>query len=198
MTNNNQKYVKRLREKALEINDVELTFLVNKLLAERDKILNDLKLDALTGMYNRNILDDILNYSVVVMCDIDDFKNINDTFGHNAGDMALKTLSKTLVTNTRIYDYICRYGGDEFLIIFDDCNLDVVYNRIQRIKEDLSRPVRNEKFSINISVGIAQRSDGESLEDTIMNADIALYESKNSGKNQISVYNPEKPLRLVK
>ena len=192
MLDNNKKYIKRLKEKALKTNDIELIYLVNKLIIEREELLRSVKIDYLTGIYNRNILDDIENYSVVVICDIDNFKSINDTYGHAVGDIALKTLSKALISNTRITDYICRYGGDEFLIVFDDCDLDVAYDRIDKIQKELSKPIRKYNFSIYLSAGISVREKDESLKETINNADIALYNSKTSGKNKVTIYNSKK------
>ena len=185
MHDKEKKYIKRLKEKLATIDDIELSFLVNKLINEREELLKSVKLDSLTGVYNRNVLNEI-----------DDFKAINDTYGHDSGDVALKTISKVLLTNTRINDYVCRYGGDEFLIIFNGCDLDVVCHRLEKIKMELAKPIRNEDFSITLSDGIAVREDDESLEDTITNADIALYMSKMNGKNQFSIYKKDKTLSL--
>lgn len=196
MPDKEKKYIKRLKEKLATIDDIELSILVNKLINEREELLKSVKLDSLTGVYNRNVLNEIDDFNVVVILDIDNFKAINDTYGHDSGDVALKTISKVLLTNTRINDYVCRYGGDEFLIIFNGCDLDVVCHRLEKIKMELAKPIRNEDFSITLSDGIAVREDDESLEDTITNADIALYMSKMNGKNQFSVYRKDKTLSL--
>ena len=189
--------VERLKDKLKTVNDVELVYLVNKLIAEREDLLENINIDQLTGVYNRRILNYINEFSVIVMCDIDDFKKINDSYGHDVGDLALKILAKELYSNIRINDVVCRYGGDEFLIIFNDCNKEVVCERMRKVQEDLKYPFRDKKYEVSISVGIAERENDQSLTEVITNADMALYNSKNNGKNRISLYsNKELVLKL--
>ena len=131
------------------------------------------------------------------MCDIDDFKKINDTYGHDTGDLALRIVAKELFANSRVYDYVIRFGGDEFLIIFSNCSTEIIYKRMEKIREDLTYPFRDMGLNITLSVGIAEREEKQSLAETITNADIALYKSKNNGKNTITIFD-EKELTLKK
>ena len=191
-----EKSIEVLKNKIDQINDPELTIIINQLLVERNSLLKDINIDYLTGLYNRKILDFVDNYSVVVMCDIDDFKSINDTYGHDMGDEALKYVSKVLINNVRGHDYVIRYGGDEFLIVFTDCSEEVVINRMKMILKKLRYPIRNTNLIISISAGIAKKMENDNIEDTITRADGALYESKQLGKNIIKVCEKTKQLKL--
>ena len=131
----------------------------------------------------------------VYLIDIDKFKNINDTYGHDKGDEILKQVAKTLSKNIRFDDVVCRYGGDEFLIIFTGCDEKVVVNRIIEIKKELLRVIPDLKISL--SSGISSYKAGSTLKDTITVADIALYKSKEKGKNLITIYD-EKEMKLSK
>lgn len=113
------------------INDNNFKIQILKLINERNRLLSIIKKDSLTGAYNRRVLENIDEFSVVALCDIDDFKMINDTYGHDLGDRVLKTVTKVLIDNTRGTDIVCRYGGDEFLIVFKTCSLEVVKKRME-------------------------------------------------------------------
>lgn len=181
--------------KKIEEIDPRLAKAIIGLIKEKNELLDFARIDHLTGIYNRRILDSVRRYSVVVMCDIDNFKNINDTYGHDKGDEILKQVAKTLSKNIRFDDVVCRYGGDEFLIIFTGCDEKVVVNRIIEIKKELLRVIPDLKISL--SSGISSYKAGSTLKDTITEADIALYKSKEKGKNLITVYN-EKEMKLSK
>ena len=165
----------------------ELKNAILDLINEKNELLDFIKIDHLTGAYNRRVLDNIRKYSVVVMCDIDGFKKINDTYGHKSGDIVLKNVTRVFLKNTRLSDIVCRYGGDEFLLIFDNCSKKIVVERMKQIKREISKCVDFEK--ITISIGISKHRKGTTLFDTINEADIALYTSKNNGKNKITIYN---------
>lgn len=181
--------------KKIEEIDPRLAKAIIGLIKEKNELLDFARIDHLTGIYNRRILDSVRRYSVVVMCDIDNFKNINDTYGHDKGDEILKQVAKTLSKNIRFDDVVCRYGGDEFLIIFTGCDEKVVVNRIIEIKKELLRVIPDLKISL--SSGISSYKAGSTLKDTITEADIALYKSKEKGKNLITIYN-EKEMKLSK
>lgn len=181
-------YINKIIEKLDTIKDKELKEMIVKLIGERQELNNSAKQDPLTGLYNRNILNEIVSYSAVVMCDIDDFKNTNDSFGHDYGDEVLKLVAKILKSNTRSNDIVCRYGGDEFLIIFKDCSLEVVVNRMQKIQSDIDSNAKNLKSKVTLSIGISKFEDELKLSNAIKRADEALYFSKKSGKKIVSVY----------
>ena len=181
--------------KKIEEIDPRLAKAIIGLIKEKNELLDFARIDHLTGIYNRRILDSVRRYSVVVMCDIDNFKNINDTYGHDKGDEILKQVAKTLSKNIRFDDVVCRYGGDEFLIIFTGCDEKVVVNRIIEIKKELLKVIPDLKISL--SSGISSYKIGSTLKDTITEADIALYKSKEKGKNLITIYD-EKEMKLSK
>lgn len=190
--NESDLYIKELTEKLENIEDKELLILIKRLIEERNYLSEIVNIDALTGLNNKRILEHIREYSSVVMCDIDNFKNINDTLGHDTGDLVIKNIAKILKESTRSKDYICRFGGDEFLIAFVDCSDEIVYKRIQEIREKVTKNVKFSSFGdITMSFGISS-SKNEPLDVLIKEADIALYESKNLGKNRITKYEKEK------
>ena len=161
-------------------NNIELKKLIDKLVKERNHLLNENTYDVLTKTYNRRILDKETNYDVVVMCDIDNFKEINDSFGHQVGDEILKKVSKLLLSITREDDFVCRYGGDEFIIVLKNCCIIDANNKIEKLKEKLNE--------ISLSFGITEYEENKTLAEAIKEADEALYISKNNGKNEISIY----------
>lgn len=184
-----QKYeIERLLNKINVIGDPELTYYVSKLIHERNYLSKLVKKDSLTGLNNRRILGDIKEYSAVAMCDIDDYKHVNDLYGHPIGDTIIKNVSHILQNCVDEKDTVCRYGGDEFLIIFSECSEDDIHKKLEMIRKMAeSKLVVSNGKSITISFGLAI-NNGESLGDLIEKADIALYKSKQNGKNQITKY----------
>jgi diguanylate cyclase (GGDEF)-like protein len=124
--------------------------------------------------------------------DIDFFKKVNDTYGHDFGDAVLKRYAAVIEESMRKYDLFCRYGGEEFLMMIECDKTDIAGALAQRIMERL----KSERFDVypdfrfTISVGIAAGvpSSEDTLDTYIKNADAALYESKNSGRNTIRIY----------
>lgn len=170
------------------INDNSFKIQILKLINERNRLLSIIKKDSLTGAYNRRVLENIDDFSVVALCDIDDFKMINDTYGHDLGDRVLKTVTKVLIDNTRGTDIVCRYGGDEFLIVFKTCSLEVVKKRMEIVSKIIANSFKNSSVSVSFSVGISCFKDGLTLDEVIKEADIALYNKKENGKSGISIY----------
>lgn len=191
--------INRLIRKIKEIDDPELTELVYELIEERHNLNNEIKIDSLTGTYNRRIIETITNCSIMVMCDIDNFKNINDTYGHSTGDEVIKQVAQIISSNIRGNDYVCRYGGDEFLIAFTKCNGDIAKERMKKIQKDILMLITLPDFEVTISVGISKHSEQEDINALIKEADDALYESKTYGKDKITVYGKGKSSKkLVK
>lgn len=164
------------------IDDEELKSLIFELIEERDHLFNSANYDHLTGTYNRRIIDKIHEYSVVVMCDINNFKKINDTYGHQKGDEILKLVTNEFKKRVRNNDIICRYGGDEFLLVFSNCDVDVVINRLYLIKREL------DKINIVLSYGISKYDVNKTIYEVIKEADEALYNSKQDTNNDITIY----------
>lgn len=156
--------------------------------------------DFLTGLLNRREMFSRLHTEVsrqdrvakpfsLIMIDIDHFKHINDSQGHLTGDRVLKDISRILREHLREYDYVCRYGGEEFLVAAPETNLNVAYDLAERLR----MVVMNSRFSspgiplksVTISAGVTQHLKGELIESTLLRADKALYEAKNSGRNKV-------------
>lgn len=190
----NNCYIEKILEKIDKVEDIELVYLIKKLIQERNYLSEIANIDTLTGLNNRRILPRIRECSAAVMCDIDDFKHVNDTYGHNVGDLVLKIVTETIRRNTRVNDYVCRLGGDEFLIAFVGCSEDVINKRIEDIREELSDRMKELALgeNITISVGVVINSNLENINELIEKADKALYESKKGGRNQVTKYGTKK------
>lgn len=170
----------------------------------RDELHNLLlSFDYLTGALNRQAFFHIIEqeYALVtrlngpcciVLVDIDNFKKINDEFGHSIGDKVLQSISHFIIDNMRPYDSICRYGGEEFMICMPTTTLEKSYTVINRIREGLSKKkiyLSDDKFiTITASFGIASMSPKEMLKVTIDHADKALYQAKAGGRNKTEVW----------
>jgi diguanylate cyclase (GGDEF)-like protein len=152
--------------------------------------------DSLTGLYVRRYfmvkLQRAERYGKrlsVIMADLDRFKKINDTYGHDAGDRALKTISQFLQKNIRDVDAIARYGGEEFVMLIPDADKEAAYCLAQRLREELGKVKSEDLPPITISLGIATfPSDSTDIEDLIKKADAAMYEAKQKGRNRVVKY----------
>jgi diguanylate cyclase (GGDEF)-like protein/PAS domain S-box-containing protein len=157
--------------------------------------------DPLTGLNNRRYLDETLPRELsrakregyplaLIMLDVDHFKKINDTYGHQAGDEVLEYLSSILINNARESDIVCRYGGEEFLVVLPRMSLDNAFQRVEEWRLIFSeKPVKNGELLINVtfSGGISVFPEHAADADTLIAlADDALYISKNKGRNCIS------------
>lgn len=124
----------------------------------------------------------------ILMLDIDDFKKINDNFGHQKGDIVIKKLANTIDTNIREIDLSARYGGEEFIVLLINTTKEDSFKAAKRIKDSFFRNKENHKIQTSVSIGIASWSKHDnSLEDIIKRADNLLYVSKKNGKNTISI-----------
>ena len=125
----------------------------------------------------------------LVMIDIDHFKGINDSYGHEVGDYVLRETARVLKENTRLGDVVCRFGGEEFLVINIDCDRDTAMQCSERLRQAVEdNHIEYGGFSgnVTISLGIAERTDGcASLHELLRKADQAVYRAKRSGRNQI-------------
>lgn len=156
--------------------------------------------DPLLGIYNRNyffnyledkILDTKKKNFALVMIDIDDFKKVNDTYGHQFGDEALKVTAKILMKNTQATDIVARYGGEEIVLCLNNFDTEEnLYNNIDSIRHELECTdivLNGSKCKITGSFGIAMYPvDGENVNQLIRHADELLYESKRNGKNRVT------------
>ncbi|MCM1578893.1 MAG: GGDEF domain-containing protein [Ruminococcus sp.] len=155
--------------------------------------------DALTGLYNRRSMSKFLDAAVMsgktyslIMCDIDDFKKVNDTYGHDAGDVVLKSVSAALTESLRDGDYVCRWGGEEILILATGTTLEAaaqVAERLRRVVDEM--PVSHNSVSIHctITVSAADSTEAALPADIITLADSRLYVGKRGGKNCVVIKN---------
>ncbi|MGZ3158254.1 MAG: GGDEF domain-containing protein [Burkholderiaceae bacterium] len=155
--------------------------------------------DQLTGSLNRRGLDDVFEREVarserrhtpfcIAMLDLDDFKKLNDTHGHLAGDEALIHLVKVVKETLRTMDVIARFGGEEFLIMLPDTPLEEATHTVTRVQRELTKQLfmhNNERLLITFSAGVALRGPNEEQAALIKRADEALYKAKRAGKNRV-------------
>lgn len=186
--------------------ELELTVLMSahiSLALENNRLYEISVLDGLTGLYNRRYLEKRLakevSYSrryqktlTLLMMDIDHFKKLNDTFGHQAGDHALKLVSAQLHAGLREYDIVARYGGEEFSIILPTTAKPkgaMIADRLRDSVDKLNVCYRDKELPVTISVGAAAfPEDAETIEGLMSCADKSLYHAKESGRNQIAVW----------
>ena len=125
----------------------------------------------------------------LAMLDIDNFKSLNDRFGHQAGDLALVHLARIVRQSIRPSDVISRYGGEEFVILLPETVQSEAVSVMTRVQRELTRRFflhNNERVLITFSAGVAQRYVGENEEELIARADRALYQAKQAGKNRVT------------
>ena len=169
-----------------------LTFLL-----EKYSLTINSTLDKLTSVYNRKYLEESLGFLIegsymdnrefaVIMFDIDDFKGINDKYGHQVGDEVLVKLTKVVKNNIRKNDIIGRYGGEEFVILLPNLDKNKAVNIAERIRDNVEEArILGEKRKVTISIGITMsNSERISREELIGRADQALYKAKHEGKNR--------------
>lgn len=157
--------------------------------------------DRLTGLYNRRSFDDKMENEIkrterydknlsLLMIDIDHFKKINDTYGHQAGDEVLKKLATVIVKCIRNSDYAARYGGEEFTVILPETTLEQAAVMAERIREAIATTQftllsHTDKIHLTVSIGLSTYRENSSVEELINAADTALYKAKKSGRNQV-------------
>ena len=163
---------------------------------ENEELKKQVERDPLTGLYNRRGLENKLEEQVslydrkewifsIVMLDIDNFKTINDTYGHETGDEILAKVGEMFKAYTRAEDKVYRYGGEEFCVIMPKTGKEEAVQAGERLREVLSSYSENGLPKFTMSAGVSSYSAGETACDTIKRADNALYEAKNNGRNRL-------------
>jgi diguanylate cyclase (GGDEF)-like protein len=162
--------------------------------------------DPMTGLHNRRFLEESVENLVaqaqrrkthmsILMLDLDYFKMVNDTYGHDAGDAVLKALAKVLSQSVRASDFVIRYGGEEFLMLLQETDADTavaVAEKIRATVEDLKVQVSGGLLQKTISIGIADfPSDSDTFWQAVKFADVALYPAKETGRNRVVRFVPE-------
>jgi diguanylate cyclase len=186
--------LKTMREKARQT-EAELA----KLHQELDRVSEQARHDPLTGALNRKGLDEAVDKELstmrrkeqplcVALLDIDNFKKLNDSMGHDTGDQALKHLATVARECMRPQDTLARYGGEEFVILLPDTPLEKGIEAMTRLQRELTKRfflAGTEKILITFSAGVAQVADGEAATDAIKRADQGMYLAKRAGKNRV-------------
>jgi len=175
-----------------------------RLLVESEAKLREESIrDHLTGLFNRRYLDETLDREIrrakraaipvgVIMMDIDHFKHLNDKFGHAAGDIVLQEVSKLLISKIRYADIVCRYGGEEFVIVMPEASLETTHRRAENLRMEvkgLELFFKNQNLgSITLSSGVAVFPDhGVTGQAVLQSADTALYAAKRSGRDRVVI-----------
>lgn len=169
----------------------------------RQRNFRSANLDELTGLYNRKYFNDVLSREFsscrrsneplsLLMFDIDHFKKINDTYGHLAGDIVLKSIGSILQRSLRLENVACRFGGEEFAIIFRGLkgeNVVPIAERLRKAVEAETHAFKEHQLKVTISIGIAtlESSNFDTYEDLIHRADDHMYEAKETGRNKTVV-----------
>ena len=190
-------HVLRTRVKAL----VKKKALLDKLCDRYEMAVHSAITDKLTGLYNRRYFDYFLELEIkrssrqqaslaLLMIDIDDFKQINDTFGHLFGDTILNQLGELLKTQIRETDMAARYGGEEFAVVMSNTGLEKAVQISERIRQTIqSYSFGDKNFSMTASIGIAMYpSDADSFNQLIEKSDSSLYKAKRTGKDRVVAY----------
>lgn len=153
--------------------------------------------DKLTGLLNRNRFDELYSKEIkkskrykdelsMILLDIDNFKSINDNYGHQTGDEVLKEISKLILTHVREADICVRWGGEEFLMLLPHTNLEGAIIVAEKIRTTISsQPITKENLIVTSSFGVSQMTDDDDENTLLIKSDKCLYEAKNSGKNKV-------------
>jgi len=180
---------------------LEITF--RRLKKEQEQLFQLSTKDPLSGLYNRLSLVEKIEWLIskskrshvkfaLLFLDLDNFKNINDSRGHEFGDQVLKHVADVLLQSVRENDIVSRIGGDEFVIILPEIEHNkVIVEVIQRLEKNLAQPIlfENYKYHITCSIGVTlYPKDGQNVTELLKNADIAMYKSKALGKNNFHFF----------
>lgn len=182
------------------VSELKLLFRIKKLYSQTKHLAIT---DFLTKIYNRRQFDITIEHEfarairyltplTLCLIDIDHFKNVNDTYGHKIGDEVLCAIASLIKKMFRKSDYVFRYGGEEFMLILPETNVNNAYTPIERLRKEIEKlefNSNNFNFNITASFGIADNCvDAITFEQLIKNTDIALYKAKNSGRNKVIIY----------
>lgn len=172
----------------------------NRELQRKEKVITEMMLtDPLTSLPNRRYLNQVLEREIshaersgkglsIAIVDIDHFKHVNDTYGHDVGDEVLGVFSSHLRDLVRTDDFVARFGGEEFVIVFTGTRIDQALTVAHRIQQDLAGNLLDGvDEEITSSFGLAEYKKGMSVQDILHNADVALYKAKEQGRNRVAV-----------
>jgi diguanylate cyclase (GGDEF)-like protein len=191
----------RVVERTKELQDTNTKLLHE--IAERKRVEAALaeaaQTDALTGLLNRRAIITGLQAEVsrynrtqapfsLLVCDIDHFKRVNDTYGHDVGDQVLKNVSDRLRTACRQHDLIARWGGEEFVVLLPETDLQGGMAAAEKLRESMTAdvfPAGVQDLDLTLSIGVAAYEPGQTLDDCVKAADTAMYQAKSLGRNRV-------------
>ena len=200
---NNKKLKRMVELKTIELKKLNknLEFKVKSRTDDLLKLNLELKelahTDSLTGAYNRRYFFDHAKHTVelikrekttlsIAMIDIDKFKNINDTYGHDIGDQIIQSLVQEISNSLRASDIFARWGGEEFLILFPHTTLQGALILTEKIRKTVENCSNAKDIKFTVSIGVSEFNENEvDIENIIKRADIALYKAKNNGRNRV-------------
>ena len=181
----------RAGERILELED--------RLVEARENMRFQATHDPLTSLWNRGVIEELLSReihrarrekscTVVMLCDVDHFKRVNDQFGHNTGDDVLRELARRLQRSVRSYDMVGRFGGEEFLVILNRCDHGSAVSRAENIRAMVAKrafQTRTKPLDVTISIGMARSTDfcNAGVDEILAVVDTALYAAKDAGRN---------------
>ena len=177
------------------------------LMSSKEIVFTQSNYDSLTSLPNRKMFFEKIdlaiydakrkdNFFAVLFIDIDYFKNINDTYGHDIGDETLKQISTSIASNIRKTDILARLGGDEFAVILNDLSdIETAKQITQKLIDKTNKKLTINRHNISPSISIGMSfypRDGDNIKELLKNSDIALYVAKEKGRNNFQIFSPEK------
>jgi two-component system cell cycle response regulator len=184
------------------------------LVARSQRLLQLASTDALTGLHNRGYIDDRLanelsrarrynNPLTIAVIDADHFKQLNDTHGHPAGDLVLKTIAGMLRTSFRQSDTVGRYGGEEFVVILPETDMETAQRKLDSLRESIAgTPIalaaRAQKLEVTISAGLSSfPQDGQDASELFALADDRMFQAKSEGRNRVVAGSTTQPVAMI-
>ncbi len=202
LLSDNQRLEQRVRERTAELEDsvAKLRYALEEGEGLRQELRQQAIRDPLTNLFNRRFLEEFLEHEInrarrsqykvgVIMFDVDHFKEVNDGFGHEAGDTVLREIGRLALSSIRKGDVACRYGGDEFLLVLPESSLTMGLQRAEELRErvrHLQWEFQGERLAgITLSLGVAESpSQGDTRVELLQSVDWALYRAKQAGRDR--------------
>ncbi|VVB79786.1 Diguanylate cyclase, GGDEF domain [uncultured archaeon] len=194
--------IKRLDSKIELVQDEKLKGKMKTLLLDLNASISQIYLQAITdsktGVYNNFFFETLLTLEIekskrgankfsLLIIDLDFFKKVNDTYGHIKGDEILKRLATILVKNTRKFDVVSRFGGEEFMVLFPGADVETAKKLTKRLKKEVKEDFFLKQYSITFSGGLTLFKEDDTPEKIKLRVDEGLYKAKNGGRDQFII-----------